>query len=195
MTTTASEWTILALSDETRARAHLGDHPWPIRRAALDDTLHPRVQLLRLLEEADRWCAEHSDGGKDLAHDIPRLAWITAVDALDDHHWEGAVHACDIGLRYSPRNISLWSHLALARHGQRDTESAVAAFTQAILECSRVGFFAPMLWILGARAFDDAGLAGTALGLLEDVARFVPPDEAFWELLADVRVRAASQGS
>jgi hypothetical protein len=190
VTVTASDWTLFETDADTRDRAGLGDVAWPVRTAVVDEVTRPVIDVIRLVEEADRWCDEHPDGGAALNDGIARLAWMAAIDALDDHLWDEAVHVCSIGLRHAPHNISLWSHLALARNGRGDTEAALDAFAQAIVESTRVEFFAPMLWILAARAFDGAGRVDTAGALLEDVARFLPADDRFWALLADVRSRA-----
>jgi tetratricopeptide (TPR) repeat protein len=181
------------------ARAGLPPVPWPVPAAALDDVLRAPVALDRLLEYADEYADEYGgDGawqhdGPPLGPAIARLAYLVGVDELDDHLYEHAEYHLRIGLRHAPGNVSLRSHLGLALWGLGRRSEAVDAFAEAIGRCRRSSRFAPLLWLLAARAYVELGRARDALPLLDDLAGYLPDGEAFWDLLATARRAAGTR--
>jgi predicted Zn-dependent protease len=186
----ATPWTMLSLDAGARGPAALPPVAWPVPEAEVARVLASPVALDLLVEYADAYSDEHPSQALDTA--IARLAYMVAIDELDDHLYEHAEHHLRIGLRHAPGNVSLRSHLGLALWGLGRRDDATTELSRAIAGFRRVGEIAPMLWLLTARALDETGRHGEARPLLEELAALLPAEESFWELLAVARARAAA---
>ena len=192
MSDRGTEWVHVALSPDAQVAMGLPAVAWPIPGAELTDVMRSPVSLARVVELADRWCIDHPERAPAMAAPIARLAYVVAVDELDDHDFGAAEHHLRLGLGHQPGSLSLRSHLGLALWGSGRRADAIEELRAAVDGCRRSGRLAPLLWILTARALDEEGCFDEARALLEELVPMLPPDERFWELLARVRSRAGA---
>lgn len=166
---------------------------FPVRTGKEKDIFHPNgVASDLLLDELEAYLAEHPQERplyKDLA---VKLAYFEGVKLGQEGFHDMAAHAFELGLAMDPEELSLRVNYALALQSSGRSGEALTQYRY-LLQRLELEAPNPLVWILAARQFLDAGDPVTASQLLEATAQFMPAESEFWELLAEARERAGTR--
>jgi tetratricopeptide (TPR) repeat protein len=185
----------LEMKPALREQLGLPELPFPVRRERLatvmsGEELRPDL----LLDELDRFLAGRPELRGRYAAAGAALAYLAGVELGRRSFHPGALHCFEIGLALAPDNDSLrvnyaLSLMAVGRQAEalRQLELVMAAHREAGVD--------PTIWTLAGRLCAELGDDARAARLLGEVAAFLPTEESFWELLAQVEERARAAGA
>ena len=178
-----------ALSDGLLAEMNLPALPFPVREERKAEVFGGRgVAFDLLLDELDAFLDENPRARVRYRVTVGLLAYVTGVRLGAEGYHEAAAHYLGMGVRAQPENVSLRSNYALALQALGRDEEARLHF-EAVLCDPQVESNAAVK-VMGARLHAAAGDAGRAAELLREVAADLPPEEAFWDFLAEMEARA-----
>jgi tetratricopeptide (TPR) repeat protein len=171
----------------------MADLPFPVR-AEMEDEIYvgQRVRVDMLLDELDLFLAEHPEYAEVYRVNMGMLAWRLGAELGMKGYTETALHFLEMGLRHDPESLSLHVNCALALHCKGEYREALVHYEYILADPLMSS--EPMVTVLAARAYYDLGEYAGAYRLLKVLAHTLPEDEAFWDFLAEVRVKAEEQG-
>ena len=117
-----------------------------------------------------------------------RLAALEGIRLGEEGFPDLAAHYFELGLALDPQNLALRSNYALALQSAGRRQEAMRQY-RFLLQQPAISI-QPLIWVLAARLFLDAGDPVTAYQILKHCASFMPVDNEFWELFAAARERA-----
>jgi len=162
--------------------------PFPVREGREKTIFSPDgVALDLLLEELEHYLIEHPEERIFYKDAGARLAALEGIRLGEDGFHEQAAHYFELGLALDTENIALRADYALALQSAGRKEEAMRQYR--FLLRHPVSSVQPLIWILAARLFLDAGDPVTAHQILKHCASFMPVDNEFWELYAEARQR------
>lgn len=185
----------IELSDRLAAQLSLPTAALPVSDATARRFEEGQVEHAAIALDIDAWL--RSGHGTEvqrrvLARCAGTFAYVAATQLLDAGLALEAAEIVTVGVRHVPDDPSLRAVLALARWDCGHHTEALAQFAMAIDQYAAAGQVAPLLSILAARAFADAGRHELALATLEPLIASDPRVPLFWDLVDALESRASA---
>jgi len=177
-----------SLAENVCKKLNLPAMPFPVREGREKEIFNPEgVALDLLLDELEHYLIEHPEERLFYKDTGARLAAIEGIRLGEEGFHDLAAHYFELGLALDAENLALRSNYALALQSAGCKAEAMRQYR--FLLCKPVSSIQPLIWILAARLFLDAGDPVTAYQILKHCASFMPVDHEFWELFAEARAR------
>ncbi|PKN38704.1 MAG: hypothetical protein CVU62_00445 [Deltaproteobacteria bacterium HGW-Deltaproteobacteria-2] len=178
-----------ALAESVCKKFNLPPIPFPVRQGREKDIFNPQgVALDILLDELENYLIEHPEERVFFKDAGSRLASIEGIRLGEEGFHDLAAHYFELGLALDEENLALRSNYALALQSAGRNQEAMRQYRYLLQQ--PVISIQPLIWILAARLFLDAGDPVTAYQVLKHCASFMPVDNEFWELFAEAKERA-----
>ncbi|MCX8117438.1 MAG: zinc-ribbon domain-containing protein [Desulfobacterota bacterium] len=176
------------IRERVRKKMGLPPIPFPVRESREKVIFKSQgVALDLLLDELERYLIEHPEERVLYRETFSRLAAMEGIRLGEEGFHELASHYFELGLALDPENLSLRANYALALQSSGRKEEAMKQYRLLIQQPQISGQF--LVLIPAARLFLDSGDPVTAHQILRHCASFMPLDDEFWELYAEVRER------
>lgn len=177
-----------SLAEHLCQKLNLPVMPFPVREGRGKDIFNPDgVALDLLLDELEHYLIEHPEERIFYQDAGARLAAMEGIRLGGEGFHDLAAHYFELGLALNPENIALRADYALALQSAGRNEEAIRQYRFLLLE--PVSSVQPLIWILAARLFLDAGDPVTAYQILKHCATFMPVENEFWDLFAEAQAR------
>jgi predicted Zn-dependent protease len=184
-----TEYLFYSLKEEVLQRLNITPCPFPVRKTMEREVFGGReVAFDLLLDELDQFLADHPEHRASYRHTIENLTFVLGVILGKNGSMERAAHYLEMGVRASPKNLSLRSNYAITLHALGQNREALTQYLHLIHDPD-MNFNYP-LWILAARISAELGYYPLAYQLLSDCTRFHPKEAGFWNFLADMEGKA-----
>jgi tetratricopeptide (TPR) repeat protein len=177
-----------SLAKNVCQKLNLPAMPFPVRDGREKAIFNPDgVALDLLLDELEHYLIEHPEERMFYKDAGARLAAMEGIRLGEAGFHDLAAHYFELGLALNPEDIALRADYALALQSAGRSEEAMRQY-RFLLQQPPIAI-QPLIWILAARLFLDAGDPVTAYQILKHCGSFMPVDNEFWELFAEAGER------
>lgn len=177
-----------SLTESIQEKFEFSVVPFPVRSIHKNDIFTAQgVALDLLLEELEHYLIEHPEELVFYKDAGARLASIEGIRLGEEGFHDLAAHYFELGLALDPENLALRANYALALQSAGRKEEAMRQY-RFVLQQPAISV-QPLIMILAARLFLDAGDPVTAYQILKHCAFFMPEADEFWELFAEAKER------
>ena len=182
-----STYVYLNMAEGLRKKFDLPDLPYPVRKERAKALVGAdSIPLDLLLDELDLFLGQSPEKRPAYAEACALMAYVTGVRLGKEGYPSAAAHYFEIGLMAAPDNLSLRSNYAVALMGMEDFDEALSQLELVMNEQPDAD---PALWMLAGRLCLKLQDYPRARRLLQEVARFMPPEDAFWDFLAQAEAQ------
>jgi len=189
-----SEYAFYSFKDEALREWGLEPTPMPVRRE-LEEAIFggEKVRVDLLLDELDLFLGEFPDLRDLYAATSEAMTYLAGMNLGMEGDAEAAARYLAKGLEARPESLLLRSNYALALQLQGKGGEALAQYK--VVLAHPEGNENPMVRLLAARLFAEQEQYLEAYRLLDEMARGLPTDDAFWDFLSEMKELAGVEGA
>lgn len=181
-----SEYAFYSFRDEALLAWGLEPTPMPVRRE-LEEAIFGggKVRVDLLLDELDLFVTEYPDLRDLYATTREAMTYLSGMNLGMEGDAEAAARYLAKGLEARPESLLLRSNYALALQLQGKGGEALEQYKVVLAHAE--GKENPMVRLLAARLFAEQEQYLEAYRLLDEMARGLPADDAFWDFLSEMK--------
>ncbi len=187
------EYAFYSFKDEALLAWGMEPTPMPVRREMEGEIFGgDQVRVDLILDELDLFLKEYPDLRGLYAGTLSALTWLVGMKEGMEGDTEAAARYLEMGLEARPESLLLRSNYALALQLQGKGDEALEQYKVVLADPE--GKENPMVRLLAARLFAEHEEYLEAYRLLDEMARGLPADDAFWDFFAEIKELAGVEG-
>ena len=187
------EYAFYSFKDEALLAWGMEPNPMPVRREMEGEIFGgEKVRVDLLIDELVLFLNEYPDLWDLYAGTMEVFTYLAGVNLSMEGDTEAAARYLEMGLEARPESLLLRSNYALALQLQGKGDEALEQYKVVLADPE--GKENPMVRLLAARLFAEHEEYLEAYRLLDEMARGLPADDAFWDFFAEIKELAGVEG-